>query len=57
MKYVLKKLDKMIYTFTKDSVTLFDDISQFGWYFSETDSRAQDESNKKGDEILIKVLC
>ena len=42
-----EKLDKMKYTYTKDSVTLFDEISQFGWYFSETDSRAQDESNKK----------
>lgn len=51
-----KKLDKMKYTYTKDSVTLFDEISQFGWYFSETDSRAQDESNKKGDEVFIKVL-
>lgn len=51
-----EKLDKMKYTYTKDSVTLFDEISQFGWYFSETDSRAQDESNKKGDEVFIKVL-
>lgn len=51
-----KKLDKMNYEFTKDSVTLFDKISQIGWYFSDTDSRAQDEVNKKGDKVFINVL-
>lgn len=51
-----KKLDKMDYEFTKDSVTLFDKISQIGWYFSDTDSRAQDEVNKKGDKVFINVL-
>lgn len=51
-----KKLDNMNYEFTKDSVTLFDKISQIGWYFSDTDSRTQDEVNKKGDKVFINVL-
>ena len=51
-----EKLDSMNYEFTKDTITLFDDIYSLGWYFSDINTKSIDVRNQNNDNKFIKIL-
>lgn len=52
----VEKIEKQKVRFTKDTVSLFDEINQIGWYFSGVDSNGINVKNQKDNQYFIQVL-
>ena len=51
-----KRLDQKEFHFSKDFISMFDQIPLIGWYFSDVNTKYLDKKNRKGDRTFIKVL-